>query len=576
MWLINCSNYSLEPNDIEGPDAKPYCILSHTWGDQEVTFVEIKDSLEIASRKKGFDKIRGICQIALELGYNYVWVDTCCIDKSSSAELTESINSMFYWYSKAERCIAYLCDLAPAALGSYHPTREELGRCRWFTRGWTLQELLAPAIVVFYDKAWNPRGTKADLCDFICDITDIDQDTLNWPGKLPSIPVARKMAWAANRESTRIEDKAYCLLGLFGIAMPLIYGERNRAFIRLQEMIAQKTNDMSLFAWRDVQNHGSRGQYSGLFAKDPSWFAECTTISRVYDPVIPNPSWIMTNGGMEITTALDWSDISLGYRLYLHCTYAGVDMTDQDEADPLVLSIWLRKTSSGYVRYKPNEVCLQAQSKIKFGHSSLIRVASSLTPRELSDVVRYYHPQSHLLNSAISFSWNVDSIEIQCAQNYHPQHLWDHQQRCFFTSSHSRFIGLVKLQISNAWGNPIWKPTCWILCGLMTPTNAELSEWAQTEPGLRPWVMVIKQNDDGSLGGLEGHTSGDLLDPFTLSTVGHRLRARFESEPPTSGDCVIRYGADRCLEVSASILSASEQLHRGRTIEVKITKSTIS
>ncbi|KAK4225685.1 putative vegetative incompatibility HET containing-domain protein [Podospora fimiseda] len=575
MWLINCSNYTLEPNEIDGPDAKPYLILSHTWGDEEVTFKEFTKYLNTAVEKKGFDKIRGICQIALDHGYNYVWVDTCCIDKSSSAELTESINSMFYWYSKADRCIAYLYDLQPSS-GSFHPSKDELRRCRWFTRGWTLQELIAPSDVVFYDRTWKPRGSKNELCDVIHAITDIDKDTLMWPGKLPRIPIARKMAWAANRNSTRIEDKAYSLLGLFGIFMPLIYGERERAFIRLQELIAQKTNDMSLFAWRDIHYDRSQTEYSGLFANDPSWFTECTTIARIYDPVIPSPSWIMTNAGIEITTALDWSEISQGYRLYLHCTYSGVD-ADQDD-DPLVLSIWLRKTSSGFVRYKPNEVCLQSQSKTRFGYSSLLSIATSLTQRELSDVVRFYHPQSHLLNSAISFSWkDVASPELVCHQTYHPQHLWDHQQRCFFTSSHSRFIGLVELQISNAWGNQEWKRTCWILCGLMMPTISQFSEWAETsEAGLRPWVMVIKQNDDGSLGGLEGHKYGDLLDPFRLSTIGHKLRARFGSEPPTAGDCVLRYDAQRCLEVSALILSVSEQLQKGRTIEVIIVKSTIS
>src|SRR5690242_18312232 len=111
MWLINCSTYSLETHNVDAPDAKAYCILSHTWGDDEVTFAEMKTSLETAVTRKGFEKIRGICDIALGLGCLYAWVDTCCINKESSAELTESINSMFYWYQKAERCIAYLSDL---------------------------------------------------------------------------------------------------------------------------------------------------------------------------------------------------------------------------------------------------------------------------------------------------------------------------------------------------------------------------------------------------------------------------------------------------------------------------------
>ncbi|KAK0736684.1 hypothetical protein B0T21DRAFT_289459 [Apiosordaria backusii] len=104
MWLVNCENYRLEENDIDGPNPTPYFILSHTWGDDEVTFNDLNLSLDTAIHKKGFEKIRGICEVALTYGCSHVWVDTCCIDKTSSAELTESINSMFHWHSKAEAC----------------------------------------------------------------------------------------------------------------------------------------------------------------------------------------------------------------------------------------------------------------------------------------------------------------------------------------------------------------------------------------------------------------------------------------------------------------------------------------
>lgn len=572
MWLINCSTYSLEAHDVDAPDAKAYCILSHTWGDDEVTFAEMKTSLQTAVTKKGFEKIRGICEIALELGCLYAWVDTCCINKESSAELTESINSMFYWYQKAERCIAYLSDLAPAP-GSYHPTKEELGRCRWFTRGWTLQELIAPSIVVFYDQSWSPRGTKADLCNAIHAITGIDKDTLNWLGKLDDIPVARKMAWAADRESTRIEDVAYCLLGIFGISMPLIYGERDKAFIRLQEMIAQKTNDMSLFAWRDTHNDGTQAQYSGLFAKHPSYFGECATIERIHDPVLPSPSWVITNAGLELNTGLGWSDDILGHRLYLHCTYAGLG--SDEIVDPLILSIWLRKTSSGYIRYKPDEVCLQAQSTTRFGYSTMVRIATSVSTRDITEAIRFYHPQSHLLNSAMSFRWDffpAAEKEISCHRNYFPQHLWDQQQRCFFTSSHGGFVGVVEVQLSSAPGmGSAWIATCWVLCGLALTSNEE-TEWGQTEPGLQPWVMVTREVDGGNLEGLDGHKRPDLLDPFTLSTLGHKLRERFDVEPPISGDCILRYRDMGFIKVSASILSVSDQFHRGRTVDITIHK----
>jgi len=157
MWLINCSTFALELHDVDGPNQKPYWILSHTWGLEEVTYPEMraKDLLDLT--KKGFEKIRSICPLALEAGCQYAWVDTCCIDKSCSAELSESMNSMFYWYQRAKVCFAYLEDIEPR---EGLPSLVQLRRCRWFTHGWTLQELIVPKEVWFFDGKWNFRGTK--------------------------------------------------------------------------------------------------------------------------------------------------------------------------------------------------------------------------------------------------------------------------------------------------------------------------------------------------------------------------------------------------------------------------------
>jgi hypothetical protein len=259
MWLLNCANYRLEPNDPDGVSRKPYWILSHTWGDEEVTFQDMQNPT-LAAQKKGFRKIAAMCELASANGWKYVWIDTCCIDKSSSAELSESINSMFYWYKKSEQCIAYLGDLAP---GRATVTEHELRDCRWFTRGWTLQELIAPYEVHFYDSGWNFRGTREQLAKSLSNITKIDMIHFEYLylDDLPNIPVATKMSWAAGRQTTRIEDRAYSLLGIFDVHMPLLYGEREQAFVRLQQAIAQKGNDMSLFAWiaksDDVRTMGS-------------------------------------------------------------------------------------------------------------------------------------------------------------------------------------------------------------------------------------------------------------------------------------------------------------------------------
>ena len=183
------------------------------------------------------------CRLAREQGLSYAWIDTCCIDKSSSAELTEAINSMFNWYKESAICFAFLSDL-PALKSKV--LENELRLCRWFTRGWTLQELIAPKSVEFYDQGWQRRGTKQSLQQELSAITGIDLEILEDSNLLSTIPVARRMSWASRRKTSRVEDRAYSLLGLFDVNVPLIYGEGPKAFIRLQEEIMKQNNDLSL------------------------------------------------------------------------------------------------------------------------------------------------------------------------------------------------------------------------------------------------------------------------------------------------------------------------------------------
>ncbi|KAI9773659.1 MAG: hypothetical protein M1840_006933 [Geoglossum simile] len=199
--------------------------------------------------REGFAKIKHMCDLTLEHGLGYAWVDTCCIDKSSSAELTESINSMFQWYRNAAECYVYLEDLPPHA-----PTGDRLTSCRWFSRGWTLQELLAPEKVKFYDMAWNYRGSKLDLIYAISQSTGIPSGVLQGHDALASCSVAKRMSWAAHRQTMRVEDMSYCLMGIFDVNMPLIYGEGAKAFRRLQEEIIKRNNDLSIFAWNTPQS----------------------------------------------------------------------------------------------------------------------------------------------------------------------------------------------------------------------------------------------------------------------------------------------------------------------------------
>ena len=205
--------------------------------------------LELASRKLGYWKIQRACEEAIKDGYNYLWADTCCIDKSSSVELSEAINSMFRWYKESEVCYAYLWDVTDE--DDVQDVQDENSHFRassWFLRGWTLQELIAPSRLSFFGQHWQYLGTKSSMRERLAQITGIDENTLGG-APLRNSSTAQKMFWASKRQTTRIEDTAYCLLGIFDIHMPLIYGEGERAFQRLQEEIIRRSTDHSIFAW---------------------------------------------------------------------------------------------------------------------------------------------------------------------------------------------------------------------------------------------------------------------------------------------------------------------------------------
>ncbi|KAF2255007.1 HET-domain-containing protein [Trematosphaeria pertusa] len=269
----------------------PYAILSHTWGadGEEVTFKDLMDGT--GKSKAGHDKIRCCGEQAAKDGLEFFWVDTCCIDKSSSAELSEAINSMFNWYRDAVVCYIYLADLPP-----HSPPETELSGCRWFTRGWTLQELVAPAHVEFFDTDWNHLGTKLELIDIISENTWIAPRLLLGEATLSDYSVARRMSWAARRQTTRVEDLAYCLLGIFEVNMPLIYGEGMRAFRRLQEEIVKHNNDLTIFAW-DVPQE-SKQRFVGLIAPSPSAFIRCPGIVPFEDDFA---NFSVTNKGLFLS-----------------------------------------------------------------------------------------------------------------------------------------------------------------------------------------------------------------------------------------------------------------------------------
>ncbi|PMD36321.1 hypothetical protein L207DRAFT_392738, partial [Hyaloscypha variabilis F] len=210
-----------------------YAILSHTWEAEEVYFQDIKDGS--GKSKCGYSKIQFCSNQAKHDGLTYFWVDTCCIDKSSSAVLTEAINSMFRWYRQATKCYVYLADVSTEP--TEPPWELAFRNSRWFTRGWTLQELLAPGSVEFFSREGDLLGNKTSLEQQIHTITNIPVEALRG-NRLFDLLVSERLAWMERRETTREEDMAYALLGLFGVQMPLIYGEgRERALKRLMNEI---------------------------------------------------------------------------------------------------------------------------------------------------------------------------------------------------------------------------------------------------------------------------------------------------------------------------------------------------
>lgn len=292
MRLINTETLQLTEFPARPP---PYAILSHTWLHDEVSFQDFLDEGRRETRD-GFRKIRLTCRQAQRDGLAWAWVDTCCIDKSSSAELSEAINSMFKWYRAARVCYTYMADVPPAAVATdqqpqstrqaAEETISRLRQSRWFRRGWTLQELIAPERVVFYDAEWGEIGDKSSLSDEINEVTDIDVHILHG-GELGEVSVARRMSWAAGRETTREEDQAYSLMGIFDVNMPMLYGEGPKAFIRLQEEIYRETEDHSIFAWVADGTSAKWAPFRGVFASSPAEFVDSGEFESFQDVVSP-------------------------------------------------------------------------------------------------------------------------------------------------------------------------------------------------------------------------------------------------------------------------------------------------
>lgn len=382
MWLLTTDTHELKFfEDINAQVRPRYAVLSHRWGEGEATFKEVMKARQ--KQTPGWMKILRCCEQAKRDGYEYVWIDTCCIDKRSSAELSEAINSMFKWYQLSQVCYAYLSDctwdgeIAQLRRGAVVQLAEsrfiddviwhcnyddcgailfdevevrehlqmlhdapEVNQCHecqywfpstkihlghmyeheisekqfeftqsvWFQRGWTLQELLAPTDVIFYNKFWRQIGTKRELWTAIEKRTRIPRGALLGDFKhiMSTYCIAERMSWAAGRQTTRVEDRAHSLLGLFNVNMPLLYGEGKVAFQRLQEELVRTSQDSSIFAWTEQSGEFREyldtryGTCNGMLADNPDSFANVSL--KGFWPAARHFSW--SKEGIEDNFAL--------------------------------------------------------------------------------------------------------------------------------------------------------------------------------------------------------------------------------------------------------------------------------
>lgn len=405
MRLINLDTLELE-SFIGYGKIPSYAILSHTWGSDEVTYADMttrsRDELEA---KAGYQKIvkfgqfvrgrdapkpvqrgprcaddrrvawKNAAMLPSVYKITHLWVDTCCIDKSSSSELSEAINSMFVWYQEAVYCVAILEDYEhPVGESSsqFRPSEDAFVQCRWFTRGWTLQELLAPGRLFFVDMNWVSLGPRFEVLDSVSAASGIDAMYLQ-NGGWQKANIAKRLSWAAKRETTRPEDLAYCLLGVFGVHMPLLYGEGGHsAFIRLQEEIIKEFDDHSIFAW-GRRNHAKAGPWNespsvvlGAFASHPSQFQGLDTM-QTYSGEEEEPHTV-TNKGIRIRLPIVKVEGNTTIAI-LRCHTAdplGGFMGIYIEPCPLKPGVYCRSSSTPALACVSDNVAQSAETKLIF------------------------------------------------------------------------------------------------------------------------------------------------------------------------------------------------------------------
>ncbi|KAI0677758.1 heterokaryon incompatibility protein-domain-containing protein [Trametes maxima] len=433
---------------VDDPRKERYAILSHTWrpeedgGEQSYEDVRriqnsyfsatqgqrgfrilrlfrrnrthIAPPISVLSRPDLSKKIKRICEVARNAGYRLVWIDSCCIDKSSSAELSEALNSMFEWYRHADVCYAYLADVPEGD----DPTdeRSAFWKSRWHRRGWTLQELVAPKRVVFLTQSWSFLQTKMGLASTLEKITRIDRAVLAGRASLDSVSVSRRLSWAAHRYTTRVEDKAYSLMGIFGVHLSPIYGEGRNAFYRLQQEIIMTIPDQSIFVWgrscaligldevdHDFESPLWEPEDAGLLAPSP-WYFSRALHAR---PLSPADFAFRVGWNYQELPPLHCVFTSQGVRVQLLC----FDLTPLPQISHAVFNAY-----HGYP-----DICASCQRRGLAHYLALLRCESDADDSSVVALPLCSVKSASGIDGASHREGLITATHISCGQQFHDQ-----------------------------------------------------------------------------------------------------------------------------------------------------------
>ncbi|KAG4436296.1 hypothetical protein IFR05_008236 [Cadophora sp. M221] len=387
MWLINTATYELEP--FTGSKNIPsYAILSHTWGKDkdEVSFKEMVRGVESSptANREGFKKIKMTCRLARkEHHLDYAW-----------------------------------------------PKSQRFQDCKWFSRGWTLQELLAPRDILFFDASWTCRGTKQTLRVEISANSRIDVDVLMGTRSLEDIPIAVRMSWASTRETRREEDEAYCLLGIFDVNMPMLYGEGQKAFFRLQEEIIKKSADMSIFAWMALEVNPPL--YTGLLARSPADFRHSGVATICdYGHFDPAP-FSINNRGVSLQTILYRKTTTGLHIMPVNCKLEGEKAPKYDPHSS---------------RHGPHGIYLRQVGRLDFVRAFPSRIVNAISN---DSTTRFQVATQLSTEQALFIDQHVTFIRSPCdfigdfylsSKAVHPIGCYDPSQRIIYAGHTGTFLG---------------------------------------------------------------------------------------------------------------------------------------